>query len=619
MTEGILGAGSVAIGGVDFAVIVLYFVVIIGLGVWAGLRRRGASESAGYFLAGGTLTWPLIGMALFSTNISTIHLVSQAQEGYVNGLAYGNFEWMAPFLLITLSLFFAPFYFRSKVATLPDFLEQRYSRGCRDWLAAMSIVSAIVIHIGFTLYTGAVVLEEMFGIDKMTSIIGASVVTGIYTIIGGLLAVVLTESLQTVILLAGAIMITSIAFLKAGGWPGVTANVEPVKLTVLRSASDPANLPWYSVFLGYPVIGLWYWCADQTIVQRVLGAKDANHARVGPLFAGFIKILPVLIFVFPGTICLALLHQGKMTALPVLRVPQPQIVVSRMSDVEQRVYRTVCDYDDPNQAVRVDYIVAHTGLEKQQVDRAMTDLVGKGALKPKSDAVYAHMILELLPPGLRGVLAAALLAALMSTVSGALNSIATLFSFDLYRRWRPQTPDHKLVVIGRAATFVAMVIAILWSPLVGHYQSIYQGVNTIISYLAPPITAVFFWGVFWRRASSRGALTTLVVGSLLGVVVFVLDWYKEYTHWHLQFMMAAFYLFVICSAVLIVTSLLWPQQHTPQSERLVWSRPWEALADAGWKGIINYKLMAGLLFVIMVLLYIVFATEATQRFFGLIK
>jgi SSS family solute:Na+ symporter len=615
MTEGILGAGSISIGGIDIAVIALYFVVIIGLGVWAGLKRRGTTESAGYFLAGGTLTWPLIGMALFSTNISTIHLVSQAQEGYVNGLAYGNFEWMAPFLLITLSLFFAPFYFRSKVATLPDFLEQRYSRGCRDWLAAMSIVSAIVIHIGFTLYTGAVVLEEMFGIDKMTSIIGASVLTGVYTIVGGLLAVVLTESLQTIILLAGAILITSVAFVKAGGWPGVTANVEPVKLTILRSASDPANLPWYSVFLGYPVIGLWYWCADQTIVQRVLGAKDVNHARVGPLFAGFIKILPVLIFVFPGTICLALLQQGKMTALPAMRAR----AATNLTAVEQRIYDAIRDYDGPDGHVRLDYIVRQTGLNEQEASHVVTQLAHRRLLKAKSDAVYAHMILELLPPGLRGVLAAALLAALMSTVSGALNSIATLFSFDLYRRWRPDTPDHKLVVIGRIATFVAMVVAILWSPLVGHYQSIYQGVNTIISYLAPPITAVFFWGVFWRRASSRGALTTLVIGSLLGLAVFLLDWFKEDTGWNLQFMMAAFYLFVICSAVLIVTSLLWPQQHTPQSERLVWSHPWEALADAGWKGILNYKLLAGLLFAIMVLLYIVFATEATQRFFGLVK
>jgi SSS family solute:Na+ symporter len=537
----------------------------------------------------------------------------------VNGLAYGNFEWMAPFLLITLSLFFAPFYFRSKVATLPDFLERRYSRACRDWLAAMSIISAIVIHIGFTLYTGAVVLEEMFGIDKMTSIIGASIVTGIYTIIGGLLAVVLTESLQTVILLAGAIVITLVAFTRAGGWEGIATHVDPVKLTVLRSAHDPANLPWYSVFLGYPVIGLWYWCADQTIVQRVLGARDENHARVGPLFAGFIKVLPVFIFVLPGTICLALLNESKVTALPVLKVSAQASTLPQMSDIEQRTYQAVRDYDGPDGVVRVDYVAERTGLTKPQVDRAMTDLVNRGALKPKSDAVYAHMILELLPPGLRGVLAAALLAALMSTVSGALNSIATLFSYDLYRRWRPDTPDHKLVIIGRIATFVAMLIAILWSPLVGHYKSIYQGVNTIICYLAPPITTVFIWGVFWRRASSRAALTTLVVGSLLGLTVFAVDWYKEYTGWNVQFMMAAFYLFAICSVVLVTTSLVWPHEHTPESDRLVWRNPLEALRDRGWSGLTNYKLLAGLLFVIMVLLYLVFATEATERFFGLIR
>jgi len=619
MIQPVLGAGSVGIQDIDLVVIVAYFVVILGLGVWAGLRRRAGTESAGYFLAGGTLTWPLIGMALFSTNISTIHLVSQAQEGYVNGLAYGNFEWMAPFLLITLSLFFAPFYFRSKVATLPDFLERRYSRACRDWLAAMSIISAIVIHIGFTLYTGAVVLEEMFGIDKMTSIIGTSILTGIYTIIGGLLAVVLTESLQTIILLAGAILITLVAFGHAGGWEGITAHVEPVKLTVLRSSSDPANLPWYSVLLGYPVIGLWYWCADQTIVQRVLGAKDENHARVGPLFAGFIKVLPVFIFVFPGTICLALLHQGKMTALPVLQVSEPAVAPSAMSDAERRVYQAVSSYTGKEEVIRVDYVVDQAGLAKPEVDRAMTSLVNSGVLKAKSDAVYAHMILELLPPGLRGVLAAALLAALMSTVSGALNSIATLFSYDLYRRWRPDTPDHRLVVIGRLATFGAMVIAILWSPLVGHYKSIYQGVNTIICYLAPPITTVFIWGVFWRRASSRAAMTTLVVGSLLGLTVFVLDWCKEYTGWHVQFMMAAFYLFAICSVVMVVTSLIWPHAHTTESERLVWRNPLEALRDRGWPGLANYRLLAALLFVVMVLLYLVFATESTQRFFGLIR
>ncbi len=560
--------GKMAIGGVDLAVIILYMVVIVGLGCWVGLRRRKGTRDRGYFLAGGTLTWPVIGLALFSTNISTIHLVSQAQEGYKNGLAYGNFEWMAPFLLIVLALFFAPFYFRSKVATLPDFLEKRYNRACRDWLAFLSIVSAIAIHIGFTLYTGAVVLEGLFGIPIMTSIILAAVLTGLYTIIGGLLAVVITESLQTIILLIGAITITAVAYSRVGGWEGLSANVEPVKLTMFRSADDPSGLPWYAVLLGYPVIGLWYWCADQTIVQRVLGAKDEDHARIGPLFAGFIKILPVFIFVLPGTLCLALINKGD---LPVLQ---------------------------------------------------------------DSKDTYAFLITELLPPGLRGIMAAALLAALMSTVSGALNSIATLFSYDLYKRWRPETSDNKLIIIGRVATFFAMIVAILWSPLIGHYESIYQGVNALISYIAPPITAVFLWGVFWRRASATGAFATLSVGSLLGFVVFVVDWFKDKTPgfvvapvewlavrngwelperfyqgtgWDVPFMMSAFYLFVICSAVLFVVSIFRPQQHTTESERLVWSSPLAALSSPGWRGIGNYRLLAGVLFVVMVLLYIRFA------------
>jgi len=546
MTEGVLAAGRMAIGSLDLAVIVLYLVVIVGLGCWVGLRRRKGDVDRSYFLAGGTLTWPVIGLALFSTNISTIHLVSQAQEGYMNGLAHGNFEWMAPFLLITLSLFFAPFYFRSKVATLPDFLEQRYSRGARDWLAGVSILSAIVVHIGFTLYTGALVLEGLFGIPILYSIVAAAILTGLYTIVGGLLAVVLTESLQTIILLAGAVTITLVAYVKAGGWSGIAANVDPVKLTVLRPKGDAANLPWYSVFLGYPVIGLWYWCADQTIVQRVLGAKDENHARVGPLFAGFIKILPVFIFFLPGTIALALIKQGKLPPLA------------------------------------------------------------------DSKDVYAFMITHLLPPGLTGLMAAALLAALMSTVSGALNSIATLFSYDLYRRWRPDTPDRKLVVIGRVATFVAMLLAILWSPFIARFTSIYQGVNTIICYIAPPITTVFVWGVFWRRASSRAALTTLTVGSVLGLIVFILDMSGvlerlKQRGWPVEFMMMAFYLFVICSIVMVAASLKWPHRHTPQSERLVWKNPWEALSSPGWKGLLNYKLLAGALFVVMVTLYIAFA------------
>jgi len=534
---------KINIGAWDLAVIVGYLVGIVGLGCWAGWRQRRlpSGESKDYFLAGGTLTWVVIGAALFSTNISTIHLVSLAQEGYVNGLAYGNFEWMAAFTLIALSLFFAPFYIRSRVTTLPDFLEKRYNRPCRDWLAVLSIISAIFIHIGFSLYTGAVVLRGLFGINIYTSIIVTSVLTGLYTIVGGLLAVVLTESIQTVILLAGAICITVIAYWQVGGWMALSDVVEPVKLTVLRSAEESPTLPWYAVFLGYPVIGLWYWCADQTIVQRVLGAKDENHARVGPLFAGFIKILPVFIFVLPGLLCYALIQQGKL----------------------------------PNELA----------------DSADT---------------YAFMIGHLLPVGLKGLVAASLLAALMSTVSGALNSIATLFCYDLYKRFKPDVPDHRLVVIGRWVTFVAMVAAIIWSPFISHFKSIFQGVTAVICYIAPPITAVFLWGVFWRRASGRAAQLTLYIGTGLGFVVFLLDWFKEQTGWNVPSMMATFYLFAFCSVILAVISWRKPHEHTEESGRLVWAHPLESLSFRGWPGIGNYKVLAGVLFVVMVGLYIVF-------------
>jgi SSS family solute:Na+ symporter len=529
------------IESIDIVVILIYLIAIVFIGSWSGLRSHRGTEGKNYFLAGGTLTWPLIGMALFSTNISTTHLVSLAQEGYQNGLAYGNFEWMAAFTLIALSLFFAPFYYRSRVATLPDFLEQRYSRGSRDWLAGLSIISAIFIHIGFTLYTGAVVLQGLFAIPVMTSIVVAALLTGLYTIIGGLKAVVVTESIQTVILILGAVIITVAGFIQVGGWQDLKTAVGPVKLSVLRAAGDPSGLSWYSIFLGYPVIGLWYWCADQTIVQRVLGAKDENHARIGPLFAGFIKILPVFIFVLPGTICLALVNQGQ---LPVL---------------------------------------------------------------PDSKNAYAFMITHLLPAGLTGVMAAALLAALMSTVSGALNSIATLFSYDLYLRWKPDTPDRQLVVIGRIVTFVAMILAIVWSPLISHFESIFQGIVALICYIAPPVTAVFVWGIFWQRASAKAALITLISGSACGLIVFFLDWNKELTGWNVPPMMMTFYLFVICSIILIVVSVLFPQQPAVQSRKLVWNTPLEAIQARGWKGLGNYKLLSVLLFLTMTVLYIFFA------------
>jgi SSS family solute:Na+ symporter len=534
-------ASRLALSPVDLAVVAAYLVGIVGLGLWAWARRRTKqASSAQYFLAGGTLRWPVIGLALFSTNISTIHLVSLAQEGYLNGLAYGNFEWMAAFLLIVLSFFFAPFYIRARVATLPDFLEKRYSRASRDWLAGLSIVSAVFIHIGFSLYTGAVVLRGLFGIDINTSILVTALLTGLYTVVGGLLAVVVTESVQTVVLIAGAACVLAFGLSRVGGWAGLAAAVEPVRLTVLRTAAETPSLPWYAVFLGYPVIGLWYWCADQTIVQRVLGAKDERQARLGPLFAGFIKILPVFLFVLPGLVAYGLVRRGAL--------PAPQ----------------------------------------------------------SSADVYSLLINNILPIGIKGLVAAALLAALMSTVSGALNSIATLFTLDIYKRWRPQASEKRLTFVGRAVTFIGMVVAVLWSPMVAHFQSLFQGITAVICYIAPPITAVFIWGVLWKKASAAAAQATLITGSVLGLAVFCLDWFKDSTGWSVPSMMATFYLFLVCSGVLVVVSLVRPHRHTAESERLVWGRPLDALRGAWGPGLLDYRLIAALLFLVMAGLYVLF-------------
>lgn len=546
----------VTLSWLDLTIIFGYLIGIILLGCLAGLRRQGV-RGTDYFLASRSLPWPMIGMALFATNISTIHLVSFAQNGYTSGLTYGNFEWMAAFTLIILALFFAPFYLRANVATLPDFLERRYNRACRDYLAVLSIFSAVVVHIGFSLLTGAIVLEgtilpafvngnpEKYRFWTVLAMCGA---TGIYTIVGGLLAVVWTETIQTIVLLTGAACITWIGMNMIGGWHALKEAVHPVNLSILRSSADPTGITWYAVFLGYPVLGVWYWCTDQTIVQRVLGARDENHARIGPLFAGFLKILPVFLFVLPGVICLGLVNTGKLPPLP-------------------------------------------------------TTIDGT----PDTQKTYTHMINLLLGPGFRGIVIAALLAALMSTVSGALNSIATLFSYDIYKRWRGDVSDQHLVWIGRVATFVAMCIAVAWTMALGRRDTtIFQAMVDVFPVVAPPTAVVFLWGVFWRRTSGRAAFIILVGGSLLGVGVFILTWMGILK---INSLFMAFILFCIESVLIVILSLLLPHEHTRESLALVWEKPWDALrGENAWRGLLDYRIFAALLFVTMVGLYWAFTS-----------
>ena len=559
------------ISPVDIIISILYIAVILTIGLWVGVSHRkksagkrdagtaGGKTAGEYFLAGKTLRWPAIGLALFATNISTVHLVSLAQSGFDTGLLNGDFEWMAAFTLILLALFFVPFYIRSGVATLPDFLERRYDRDSRDWLVIVSVVSAIIIHIAFSMLAGGIVLKTLFGVSLYTSVIAISVITAVYTIVGGLKAVVVTESIQTIVLITGACIISYACWHRMGGWlplkEVLVRRGEMNKLSMLRPKGDGSGMPWFAVLLGYPVLGIWYWCADQTIVQRVLGARDEQHARVGPLFCGFIKILPVFIFVLPGLFAYALAATGKLDL------------------------------------------------------HSLQSTDASGSVVVNSKGIYTLMISQLLPSGLVGILVAALLSGLMGQVSGALNSISTLVSYDIYKRRRPDAGDRALIRAGRISAGLALIFSLTLLPLLNRYESIFNGLNDIIAHIAPPITCVFLLGVFWRKASPMSAKLTLWIGSALGAGVFAMDkLYPDTAFGHIPFMMMAFYLLVFCIVLQVLCSYLFPigRGRDEGQPALWWSSPLEPLRRPGWKGIGNYKFLSVLLLLVMAILFRIF-------------
>ncbi len=480
---------------IDGMVIGIYIVAIIAVGLWVVRKKTMNAES--YFLAGHSLKWPMIGAALFASNISTIHLVGLAASGFSDGLVWGNFEWLAVGTLILLGLVFAPFYYNNKISTLPEFLERRYNATSRTFLAFFALIGALFMHIGVSLYAGAVVFEHFFGVNVYVSILAISAVTALYTVIGGLQSVVITETIQTVILIGGAIILTIYGFLELPGhgihdWNGLKAAAKPEQLSIIPSATNPSGLSFLAILLGYPVLGIWYWCADQTIVQRVLGAETLYDAKIGPLFAAFIKILPVFILVLPGVLGYVL-FQDIIT--------------------------------DPNDTFPV-------------------------------------MITQLLPTGLKGLMAAALLAALMSSIAAALNSAGTLVSIDMVKRYRPTLSDRQQVRIGRITAVLVMLTAISWSPLIAKFNSIFEAIVVLLSVISPPISTVFIWGVFWKRGNHQGANITLVGGFLLGLVVFLADFpmfgdVKIITdQWGISFMMQAWWLFVASSIIYVLASLL---------------------------------------------------------------
>ncbi|HEY1464392.1 MAG TPA: sodium:solute symporter [Terriglobales bacterium] len=535
----------IVIPPLDLVIIITYIVAILAIGILSTRKVKVTGQV--FFLAGRSLPWGIVGAALFASNISTIHLVGLTASGYNEGLVWGNFEWMAAFTLILLSLVFAPFYFRSRLSTLPEFLERRYSPASRSLLAIMAITAALFIHIGMSIYAGAAVFEQFFGVSVTTSICVVAVVVSIYTIIGGLRAVVVTETVNTGFLLLGTIIITvcAILALPAHGIHTIAqfrAAVKPNQLSMLQTHSS-AGLNWYAVFLGYPILGVWYWCTDQTIVQRVLGARTERDAQLGPLLAGFLKILPVFLLVLPGVIAYVLFHN----------------IIGA----------------DSNQTLPV-------------------------------------LINELVPTGLKGLISAAVLATLLSAVSAALNSSGTLVAVDIVKRLRPDTSDHSLVQIGRVSSVIVMILAVLWSTQGGRFTSIFEAINVIGADLAPPITTVFLFGVFWRRGTKEASIITMITGFLIGAVSFVLDLpvfgtEKLITNGlGISFMMQAWWVFCICSLLFVVVSLLTPPPEPAKIDGLTWQNPFAVIFGKKVEGFFDPRILAGLLLATMAVLYYIF-------------
>lgn len=492
----------------DWSVLGVFALVLIGIIVW--VSRMKEDTSTDYFLAGRDATWLAIGASIFASNIGSEHLVGLAGAGASTGMAMAHWE-MHGWLILVLGWVFVPFYARSGVFTMPEFLERRYNKTARALLSIISLVSYVLTKVAVTVYAGGIVFKQVLGIESFMGIdffwigaIGLVVITGVYTVIGGMKSVLYTSILQTPILLIGSLVILVVGLNKLGGWNEMMeicrANVTPLgddMTSLMRSKNDP-DFPWTGVLLGSAIIGFWYWCTDQYIVQRVLSGRDQKQARRGAIFGGYMKLLPVFLFLIPGMIAYALDQKG----------------IIELSS---------------------------------------------------SDAAFPTLVSTLLPIGVKGIVVGGLIAALMSSLASLFNSSAMLFTVDFYQKYRPNTSEKKLVFVGRLATVVIVILGVLWIPVMKSLGKVlYVYLQDVQSLLAPGIAAVFLLGVFWKRATASGGMWGMIVGFVLGMTRLALKVFEKsldpegFLHQTFvapNWLHYCIYLFFISIAVVVVISL----------------------------------------------------------------
>ena len=493
---------------VDIAIIAIYFLIIFGIGFYFAKKGRNSEE---YFLAGRNIGWFAIGASLFVSNISTEHFIGLAGSGASSGLAAGNFEWEACLMLLLLGWVFVPFYLRSNVFTMPEFLERRFNRNCANYLATISVIAYIFTKISVHLYAAAIVLQRVVSWNQWTVAIVLLVATGIYTIAGGLAAVIYTDLVQTIILLLGALALTLIGLDRVGGFAGLRTAIPDSYFHMFRPMSDN-EFPWTGIVFGAPILGLWYWCTDQVIVQRVLSARDEGHAKAGTIFAGFLKVLPVFLLVVPGLIAFAL------------------------------------------------YPELFTKVNGQVTNGNMA---------------FPSLIVNLLPTGIVGLMIAALLAALMGAMSSVFNSASTMITLDFYKKIRPAASEAQLVFFGRIATGGMVVLGLLWVPFIERLSTqLWIYLQSVQAYISPPIAVCFIFGILWPRINGEGALTSLLVGFVLGAGRFIMEVLDKTAHYQsgfirmlvdVNFLHYSIFMFVVCTAVLIAVSMMFP---APERKKL---------------------------------------------------
>ncbi|WP_346860366.1 sodium:solute symporter [uncultured Draconibacterium sp.] len=452
----------------DWVVIAAFAAVLIGIIAWVFMQKE--ETSGDYFLAGRGATWLAIGASIFASNIGSEHLIGLAGAGASSGMAMAHWEIQA-YMILVLGWVFVPFYSRSMVTTMPEFLERRYNKESRTILSMISLISYVLTKVAVTVYAGGLVFKEVFGIDKMWGIdffwisaIGLVVITAIYTVVGGMKSVLYTSVLQTPILLIGSLIIVVLGLRALGGWDEMMRIASAVEINdygdtmtnLIRSNRDE-NFPWLGVFIGSAVIGFWYFCTDQFVVQRVLSGKDETQARRGTIFGAYLKLTPVFLFMIPGMIAFAMAKKG--------------IVIN-----------------------------------------------GEAFSLSSSDAAFPTLVAKLLPAGVKGLVVCGILAALMSSLASLFNSSAMLFTIDFYKKYRPQASEKRLLHVGRIATVVVVVLGILWIPIMRSVGNVlYEYLQDVQSVLAPGIAAAFLLGVVSTKPTPKGGMWGMISGFAIGI------------------------------------------------------------------------------------------------------